>query len=117
MKKSIAMFFFVVFAGIVSHAQEKNPPAPPPPPPKAEIVKYIILPPAEELNRFYAKNPSVSNAYYNENRQLVVELKNGKKELYNLAMKDQYRSFIDKYDGLPPALPPPPPPHLPSKKN
>ena len=114
MKRSIAIFFCIAVCGPTVFAQEKKPPPPPPPPP-AQIIKYVIVPPAAELDRFYAKNPSVSKVYYQKKGELIIDLKNGKQELYDLDSSDQYRAYSEKYEGDPPAFPPPPPPPPPKK--
>jgi hypothetical protein len=118
MKKSIAIFFCIAITSLSASAQEKRPPAPQPPPP-VEVIKYYVEPPAVELDTLYQKNPSVARAWFDQKQHLFVQLKDGKKEEYNLENDHQFRAFVEKYRCLPPALsvPPPPPPPPPAPKN
>lgn len=109
MKKSIAIFYFIAIARSAASAQEKKPPPPPPP-----VIEHAIAPSAAGPDTFYAQNPSVSKAWYKDRNVLIIELKNGKQESYNLDVKDQHRAFTEKYTGEPPVFPQPPPP--PKKK-
>jgi hypothetical protein len=60
---------------------------------------------------FLKNNPSVANVYWQRNNRLIVQLKNGEKEEYDLNSQNIKKSFTEKY-GIMPLCPPPPPPPL-----
>ena len=87
-------------------------PVPPPPPPKVETVKFkppVLSKSAKENNAFYKRNPSVANIRWKGNDRVIIKLKKGTIEEYDLNNEEEKKSFTDKY-GIPPLPPPPPPP-------
>lgn len=100
-----------------------EPPAPgePPPPPEAPIPP---LPPQEELpedyEAFLKRNPGVEALGWNDKNEMIVRLKSGKEERYNLQNEQSREAAEAKYGELPAAPPPPPlappPPPKPGKR-
>lgn len=116
MKKTLTGLIALLFigAGAANAQSEKQikPPPPPPPPPKVELTKYV--PPIIESKEFIRRNPSVANIEWSTEK-IIVRLKDGKTENYDLRNETEKKAFIDKY-GLPPTTPlPPPPPPAPPK--
>jgi hypothetical protein len=102
---------------IATKAEAQKKPPPPPPPPPVPIFANNDAP--AKMNEFLKDHPAVKDIYFEKKNLLVVELKNGKTEKYNMADSDENKSFIDKYGEdvstfIPP--PPPPPPPLPKKE-
>jgi len=113
MRKLICYLSAFAIAGLVStniHSQEPFPPPPPPAPP--EDVAMTQAGPGVPSDKFYENNPSVSKAYWMENKKIVIELKDGTKKKYNIDNEKEKKDFLNKFGALP-FLPPPPPP-LPS---
>ncbi len=79
----------------------------PPPPPPSENPENLIQPP--EITDFLKRNPTVDNVHWKSNNRIIIALKNGKTETYDLSKEEIKRNFINKY-GAPPTPPPPPPP-------
>ena|SRR5690242_1354714 len=101
---AIAVIMFVTKAD----AQKK----PPPPPPVPAVENND---PHAKVEEFLKNNPAVKDIYREEKNLLVVQLKNGKTEKYNMANSDEKKNFINKYGEdvsifLPSPPPPPPPP-------
>jgi hypothetical protein len=125
MKKAIFVLSAVMFYAS-ANAQKPAPKAPPPPPivtdappspspPKVSIETFT--PPAElainaenEYKAFLKKNPSVKNlSWSNRGSRVVIVLKSGKTEVYDLENEKDAQKLKQKYGTLPIAPPPPPP--------
>ena len=100
---------FVV--GVVATNAQSEKQKPPPPPPKVDILKF--QPPASvgmaSQKEFLKKNPDIADVNWQERKTIILKLKSGKEEKYNLETEDGKKSFTGKY-GKPPIQPPPPPP-------
>ena len=92
--------------------KEQIPPPPPPKPPTSISVEPAG--PAITIDKFYKKNPTVARAYAEKDKKIILELKDGTKENYNILEENERNDFINKYGALP-LLPPPPPPPPPIK--
>ena len=77
-------------------------------PPIVEAVK--LAPPVAGMSEFYKRNPSIADAYWSKNQNLIIKLKNQSKEEYSLADEKEKNAFTEKYGNPPAALSPPPPP-------
>ncbi|MBS1633340.1 MAG: hypothetical protein JST10_12290 [Bacteroidetes bacterium] len=64
---------------------------------------------------FLKKNQTIFHLSWKSSEQIIVHLKNGKTEKYNLGDENEKKLFVEKY-GLPP-MPPPPPPQKPKSVN
>jgi hypothetical protein len=99
-------FAIAMISSIGAYSQKEPPP--PPPPPKI-VMKH---PGTVTVDEFYKKNPSVSEVYAAENKRIIIELKDGTKQQYNIKNEMEKKNFLDKYGKmrlLPPPPPPPPP--------
>ncbi|HEX2532572.1 MAG TPA: M56 family metallopeptidase [Chitinophagaceae bacterium] len=76
---------------------------PPPPPPVPAVV------PARGNDDFFKRNPSVRSVHW-KNDRIILQLKNGKDEQFDLSNSADMRRFKEKYGKLPVAPPPPPAP-------
>lgn len=103
MKTVIIIAIAIVF---VSEAEAQKQPPPLPPPPPVTVYK-ATNPPAK--NAFLKNNPAATDIYWEKKDLLVVKLKDGKVEKYNIADSGSKQSFVDKFGDVP-AFPPPPPP-------
>lgn len=106
------MLTVIAIAAITFAAKAEAQKKPPPPPPKPVIENNDAH---AKMNAFLKNNPVVTDIYFEKKNLLVVKLKNGKTEKYNMADSDEKKNFIDKYGEdvstfLPPPPPPPPPP-------
>lgn len=81
-------------------------PAPPPPPTVAPGTTTYM---PDDYGKFLKRNPSVKSIHWSE-RDMIVELKSGKKETYQRHNAKSIETAIKKYGELPVAPPPPPPP-------
>jgi hypothetical protein len=94
----------------------KEPPPPPPAPPPPPPPSAPPMPPAEGLQlpddyeAFLKRNPSVQSLVWKENDELIIRLKSGKEERYQLDNEKNRNEAAAKYGELPSAPPPPPPP-------
>ena len=106
---------FVIASMITTNtfSQTEQIPPPPPPPPKPP-VSVSIKPggPAITIDNFYKNNPFVAKAYAEKDKKIIVELKDGTKEKYNILEEKERNDFINKYGALPLLPPPPPPPPI-----
>jgi hypothetical protein len=60
---------------------------------------------------FLKRNPSTKSIGWKEGgNKVVIRLKSGKTETYDLSSQREREAFIAKYGSLPTAPPPPPPP-------
>ena len=107
MKHFATLFTCIITAGTITFAQDKKEKAlpPPPPPPKIEVVRFI--PPVTEINEYYKRNPSVTEVYRNNKKNLVVKLKSNTEEEYDFTNEKMKNAFTEKYGTPPAALPPP----------
>jgi len=83
-------------------------PIPPPPPPKVDITRFkppVIVAKGEKADDFYKRNPSVLEISRQGNI-IILKMKDGTKEEYNVNKKEEMKGFSDKYGESP--LPPPP---------
>jgi hypothetical protein len=62
--------------------------------------------PPQELSEFLKQNPTVASVHWKTYTIISVELKDGKKEAYDLSTKERKDRFIAKYRAIP-KLPPP----------
>jgi hypothetical protein len=85
--------------------------------PKREFVlpnDYFHGVPADEwhvvtLKEFYKRNSSVKEIAWSDEDELIVYLKNGKREVYNTGDEDDMDRFNEKYGAVPTIMPVPPP--------
>jgi hypothetical protein len=85
-------------------------PIPPPPPPKVNLTKFrppIIIAKGDKADDFYNRNPSAKEISRQGNI-IILKMKDGTKQEYNINKKEEMKSFTDQYGESP--LPPPPPP-------
>jgi hypothetical protein len=104
----LPVFAIAVMSAVTAYSQKEPPP--PPPPPKV-IMKH---PGAVTVKEFYKLNPSVSKVYAIEDKEIMIVLKDGTKEKYDIKNETEKRDFLNKYRKMPLLPPPPPPP--PSKE-
>ena len=112
MKKTLTMLALLLASGswqANAQSEKELPPPPPPPPPPAVNMTAPDLPPYSSLDKFYKTNPSVDKLQSLDNK-IVIKLKNGKKEEYNLRNETEKNNFLQKYKLIPAPPPPPPPP-------
>ena len=108
MKKLFFYLPILALASLIStnsYSQKK-----PPPPPKVSMSK---VKPENPGRTFYKRNPSVEDISWTTNNKVVIRLKTGNKEDYDLNNPQEMKTFQEKY-GIPP---PPPPPPLPKIKS
>lgn len=113
--KKIKMLMVIAIAAItlVTKADAQRKPPPPPPP----VPTYENMDANAKMNEFLKNNPTVKDVYFEKKNLLVVELKNGKTEKYNMTDGDEKKNFINKYvEDVSAFIPPPPPPPPPPKK-
>src|SRR5690348_2573165 len=96
---SIPVLMGTLFCVNQINAQDKK--IPPLPPPKVELSKFS--PPDKE---FLEMNPTIKNVWWEykggkATNRLNVNLKDGRKEKYNLNDEEVKKSFLDKYGRLP----------------
>jgi len=90
------------------------PPAPVPPAPPVGVNGHHMVPPVPPIpprmqdEPFFKNNPSVRALHIDESSNLIITLKNGQREHYNLADEADKKEVIEKYGSLP--APPPPAP-------
>ena len=96
-------------------------PPPPPPAPAPEIDAVAPVPPmpptppSKSNDPFFKKNPQVKRLFFHDDETLVITLKNGQKETYDLTDATQKQKVIEKYGSLPTPPPPPPVPPVPGE--
>src|SRR6266508_2228356 len=111
MRKIVSYLPALAIAAMISlnsFSQKEKLPPPPPPPPKPLITASMKPAAPVTIDKFYKKNPSVANVYSEKDRKIIIDLKDGTKEKYNMCEDREKKDFINKYDALP-LLPPPPP--------
>jgi len=112
-----------LLTGSVAFAQKKVKQPPPPPPPVVD-VKEIPPPPKtppppiikranwkESYSAFLKRNPRVKGIGWTKRNAVIIRLKSGKEEVYDLSKEEDVVSVRNKYGQLP--APPPPPPSAP----
>lgn len=123
MKKSI-LVAAAVLAGSITFAQKKMKQAPPPPPPPpVENLKEVPPPPPpppkaelpKDYQAFLQRNPTVKGISWNNNKQVRIQLKSGKDEVFDMNNKEDVEKLKNQYGELPIPPPPPPPPPAPKK--
>ena len=140
MKKSIFVAGFAVMAMAASAQDTKKAPPKSPPPPMISKAKDAPPPPPQEAppappeapqppdlpedyQAFLHQNPTVTSLHWKAKNELVVRLRSGKEERYNLNDEKSRKAAEAKYGQLPTAPPPPPmiapppPPKAPKKKS
>lgn len=70
-----------------------------------------------ELTNFLIKNSTVTDVSWKSHDKIVIRLKNGKVQTYNLGDLQQRQTFENKYGTVPTAPPPPPPPPSTNKQS
>ena len=90
-------------------------PPPPPVPPMAPVPSIAPMPPVPPIGPAPVKLPANVKSFSVNNGKVVVQLKNGTKENYDLNVPDQKAAFEKKYGGLPEPPEPPEPPMAPAK--
>jgi len=127
MKKVLLTAGFAVFMALALSAQTKEAPPPPPTPPATSEPSEPPPPPPspdkDDHDEFLKRNSCVKSLSWTEKNELIVRLKSGKEEKYNLADDKSVKEAESKYGKLPAAPPPPPlpppappPPPKPPKK-
>lgn len=90
----------------------RSPIPPPPPPPKVNLTKFkppVIIAKGDKADDFYKRNASVQEISRQGN-SIVLKMKDGTRQEYNIYNKDEMKSFNDQYGESPFTPPPPPPP-------
>jgi hypothetical protein len=103
MKKSTALLFVLAAAFAQTSKAQTEPPPPPPP-----IELHEHQPVDKGFDAFLQRNPNIENVHWKKNNVIVIKLKNGNTQTFNLNKKESLQKFTNTY-GMPP-LPPPPPP-------
>jgi hypothetical protein len=106
MKKLFFYLPILALAALISTNSYSQKKPPPPPPPKVSMSK---VKPENPSRTFYKRNPSVEDISWTTNNKVVIRLKTGNKEDYDLDNPQEMKTFQEKY-GIPPPPPPPPPP-------
>ena len=78
-------------------------PIAPPPPPKVNITRFkppVIIAKGEKADEFYRRNPAVMEISRQGNL-IILKLKDGSREEYNVNKEDEIKSFTDKYGESP----------------
>lgn len=115
MKKIIfklCLFAIAATTTAKSFSQKAEVPLPPPPPKPPVSVSIEAIGPVITIDKFYKNNPSVARAHAEKDKKVIIELKDGTKERYNIHEEKERDDFIKKYGGLPLLPPPPPPPPI-----
>lgn len=140
MKKSIFVAGLAVTMAVAASAQDvrKDEPPKPPVPPKPMVKKMKDVPPPpdapppppppaigdiplpQDVDEFMKRNQNVKGVDWKAD-EIIIQLKSGNKERYNLNDAQSKKSAEAKYGALPEMPPPPPPPpaapKAPKKKN
>lgn len=103
----LTAFAFTVISSMNVYSQKEPPPPPPPPKPPKTIGKEAG--PRATVDKFYENNPSVSHIYAADDKRIIIELRSGAKEEYNIYDETEKKNFLNKYGKVPLLLPPPPP--------
>lgn len=72
-------------------------------------------PKPDEFKLFMQRNPQVKGLQWNQEDQVIIRLKSGKQETFDLQDKASMAALEQKYGKLPPPPPPPPVPLVPGK--
>ena len=129
MKRKVFSTALALLAVSFAWSQDKSvkPPPPPPAPPAVEMKEVPPAPPAPEVlpvdeadSAFLKKNPSVKSLGWRGDKKVLVNLKAGGEEVYDLGKAAEREQFEARYGSLPLQPPPPPvppaPPKAPKKK-
>lgn len=116
MKKIFPVAVALILAGaFTANAQIEKKEPPEPKEPVKVVDEKKFTPPASvgmtSQNEFLMRNPGVASVEWNETKTIVLKLKSGKEEKYNLTIAAEKKAFTEKY-GKPPIMPPPPPQNL-----
>ena len=95
MKTKLLLLVLLCSCVFMTKAQAQNKK---PEPPKVDMAHYR---PPQDLSEFLKQNPSVARVYWKKNSTIGIELKNGKKEAYDLATKERKYIFLEKYGAIP----------------
>ncbi len=118
MKKIFICTLVLMFSSAAMHAQEVKKEPPPPPVPAEKPEKPA--PGLKKINKeeFLKKYPEVKSVEKENPGEVIIYLKNGKSEKYDLSDEKQKKAFEKKYLKRMPAPPPPPeePPPPPEPK-
>jgi len=90
---------------------EPPPPDAPPPPPPPSLANDAQLP--DDFTAFMKRNPSVKGVSWKNDDVMIIRLKSGDEERYNLNDAQSKKAAETKYGELPQAPPPPPAPPVP----
>ncbi len=130
MKKAFLVVGLALAVTVTASAQNKKkepPPPPEPPQPPAVVVHEIPPPPPpppplplqedfpDDYKAFLKRNPSVKSLGWTFQNELIIRLKSGKEERYQLNEKASRAAAEAKYGQFPAAPPPPPKPPVPPK--
>jgi len=113
-KLCLAALAIAALTAVNVYSQEE--PSPPPPPPRPPKVITKQAGPGATVDEFYKNNPSVSHIYAADDKRIIVKLRSGTKEEYNVNDETEKKNFVNKYGKVPLLPPPPPPPPKPPKK-
>jgi cytochrome c-type biogenesis protein CcmH/NrfF len=75
--------------------------------------------PPLQVTKFLKRNQAIDKVHWRSNNLIIITLKNGKRETFDLSNEKVKENFTNKYGTPPtpppppPAAPPPPPPPLP----
>jgi hypothetical protein len=113
MKKTLTGLVAFLLIGIATKAQSEKEIKTPPPPPKIMVDEKVKEPPVitvkgKMADEFYKRNPSVVGISRQRNI-ITLKKQDGAIEKYDMAKKEEDKSFTEKY-GVSPIPPPPPPP-------
>jgi hypothetical protein len=61
------------------------------------------------LKEFYRRNPEVKQVAWSDEDELIVYMKNGRREVYSTDDKDDMKRFVKAYGGVPTIMMPAPP--------
>lgn len=103
--KTLTVIAVTAIMFVTKAEAQKQPPPPPPPVPAAATVDAPV-----KVDVFLKNNPTIKDVYQEKKDLLIVKLKNGTVEKYNMADINEKKKFADKYGDLPAVSPPPPPP-------
>ncbi len=109
MKKIVtSLIALPIFFICEANAQSTKKLPPPPPPKPLSTMPTKPKDPFKENQVFLKRNPSVGFVKWRSKEQIIIHLKDGKEENYNLKNENEKKIFIEQY-GTPPTPPPIPP--------
>lgn len=110
MKKKFTVFSILVFSSVIAVQAQSVKRLPPPRSSKENLTGSHTT--TIKLKDFLQRNTAVSSVGWKPGNNIVIHLKDGKEETYNLQNETIKKVFVAKY-GTPPLGPPPPPPLTP----